>query len=71
MAKFLPLIGVLGGLAVVLLIVRNAYAGGPQPPPEGYECPYCTETFETYEDLAAHVQTAHPGERVPLPIEWE
>lgn len=71
MAKFIPLIGALGAAVVVLFILRSAYAKEPEPPPEGYPCPYCNETFETYEDLVTHVQTAHPGERVPLPIEWE
>lgn len=40
-------------------------------PPEGYPCPYCPATFATYEELVEHVTTEHPGERIPLPIEWE
>lgn len=35
-----------------------------------YCCPYCTECFDTYDELVAHVQTVHPGERIPIEIEW-
>jgi len=34
-------------------------------------CPYCTECFDTYEELVTHVQTAHPGERIPIEIIWD
>ena len=56
-----------GGLALFLLSRR----AGAAPPPGGYVCPYCRESFATYEELVAHVQSVHPGERIPLPIEWE
>ncbi len=56
------------GLAAVVGIAALAWAA---PPPEGYPCPYCGDPFATYEELVAHVQTEHPGERIPLPIEWE
>lgn len=36
-----------------------------------YCCPYCGECFGTYEELLDHVTTQHPGERIPLPIEWD
>lgn len=36
-----------------------------------YCCPYCAECFDTYEELVNHVKTEHPGERIPLPIEWD
>lgn len=36
-----------------------------------YCCPYCPECFATYEELVEHVKTVHPGERIPLPIEWD
>lgn len=39
--------------------------------PGEYCCPYCGECFATYEELVEHVKTAHPGERIPLPIEWD
>ena len=36
-----------------------------------YECPYGDGlTFANYDELVAHVQSVHPGERIPLPIEW-
>lgn len=59
------------GLAAIVGIAALAWAAPPVPPPEGYVCPYCGQSFSTYEELVAHVQTEHPGERIPLPIEWE
>lgn len=38
--------------------------------PGDYVCPYCPATFSTYEELVAHVQTVHPGERIPIDIDW-
>ena len=65
-----------GGLAIGggLLLAMRGKAGGAEEPeetPGEYCCPYCTSCFTTYEELVAHVQTVHPGERIPLPIEWE
>jgi hypothetical protein len=71
MVKYWPIIAGLGAVAVVALIAMEARAGEPQPPPGGYECPYCGLSFDSYEELAYHVQTSHQGERIPLPIEWE
>lgn len=66
------IVGGLGlGLAAVLGFAALAWAAPPTPPPEGYVCPYCPEIFATYEELVAHVQSEHPGERIPLPIIWE
>ncbi|MBA7507348.1 hypothetical protein ES706_06067 [subsurface metagenome] len=63
------IVGGLGlGLAAAVGIAALALAA---PPAEGYACPYCPATCATYEELVAHVQTEHPGERIPLPIEWE
>lgn len=60
----------IAGLAVlgVYLATREVEA---KPPPEGYICPYCGATFATYEELVTHVQTEHPGERIPIDIIWE
>jgi len=64
--KKAAIVGAIGlGILGIYLITR------PAKPAEKYACPYCGATFDTYEDLAAHVQTEHPGERIPLPIEWE
>ncbi len=41
------------------------------PPVGEYVCAYCGQTFATYDELVAHIQSVHPGERIPLPIEWE
>ncbi|MDD4985452.1 MAG: C2H2-type zinc finger protein [Dehalococcoidales bacterium] len=57
---------VAGGL--VFALTRKTEASTP---PDEYCCPYCSMCFSTYEELVAHVQSAHPGERIPLPIEWE
>lgn len=40
-------------------------------PEKEYCCPYCGQCFATYEELVEHVKTIHPGERIPLPIEWD
>ncbi len=60
---------VVGGV-LVFALTRKAKAG-----PEEWCCPYCAPVsplcFGTYEELVVHVQTVHPGERIPLPIEWE
>lgn len=43
---------------------------GEGPPPEGYTCPYCGAPFATYEEMVAHIQSEHPGERIPIDIIW-
>lgn len=59
----------IGGL-LVFALSRKAEAA---PPPGGWTCPYDPThgPFATYEELVQHIQSAHPGERIPLPIEWE
>ncbi len=52
-------VGVLGVAAVVGLALARA------APPTVYTCPYCGETFDTYEALVAHIQEVHPGEEIP------
>lgn len=69
MAKKGTIIGVSLGLAALATLVILATVEAA--PPEGYVCPYCGQTFATFEELVAHVQTEHPGERIPLEIEWE
>ena len=62
------------GAAIATAAAVGIYAlarAAPPAPPEGYICPYCGASFSTYDELVAHVQSAHPGERIPLPIEWE
>ncbi len=44
---------------------------GEGPPPGGYHCPYCSETFDSYDELVEHIQTEHPGERIPIDIIWQ
>ncbi len=59
------------GLGLGLVAALGIAALAMAAPPEGYPCPYCPETFDTYEDLVAHVQTEHPGERIPIHIIWQ
>lgn len=44
---------------------------GEEPPPGGYCCPYCDECFGSLKELQDHVAIEHPGERIPIPIDWE
>ena len=59
------------GLGVGGLIVAIATIKVKAAPPMEYCCPYCGMCFATYEELVAHVKSEHPGERIPLPIEWD
>lgn len=57
-------LAIAGGL--VFALTRKAQAS------HDWCCPYGDGLcFSTYEELVVHVQTVHPGERIPLPIEWE
>lgn len=56
--------------AVALLVLISSCKKAA-PPPLKYVCPYCGASFATYEELVAHVQSVHPGERIPLEITWE
>ncbi|MBA7628107.1 hypothetical protein ES703_35577 [subsurface metagenome] len=66
-----PALVIVGGLGLGLVAAVGVFALAQAAPPERYVCPYCGATFATYEELAAHVQSEHPGERIPLPVEWE
>lgn len=57
----------------LLALVGFALAAKAIPPPGGWCCPYNAAhgCFDTYGDLVAHVQEVHPGERIPLPIDWD
>ncbi|MBA7716958.1 hypothetical protein ES703_126043 [subsurface metagenome] len=59
------------GLGLALAVAAVAWAAPPTPPPEGYPCPYCPMVFDTFEELVAHVQSEHPGERIPIHIIWQ
>lgn len=61
-------IGVGVGLAAIGIIVLATKAKAA--PPEGYVCPYCDLPFLTYDELVTHVQTEHPGARIPVEIIW-
>ncbi|GAI04253.1 unnamed protein product [marine sediment metagenome] len=54
----------IGGL--IYYLIRKA-----KPVPTGYICPYCEATFDTHEELEAHILFAHPGKRIPIDILWE
>ena len=59
------------GVALVGLVGLIIYGLTRAAPPTEYCCPYCPDCFSTFEELVEHVQSEHPGERIPLPIEWE
>ncbi len=64
--------GIVAGVAGAAAVGIYAFArAAPPPPPEGYPCPYCPESFDTYEELVAHIQEKHPGERIPIHIIWQ
>lgn len=58
---------------IILTIGLTAYFAtrAEAAPPAEFCCPYCSECFATYEELVDHVQTEHPGERIPIPISWD
>ena len=65
---------VLSSLAAAgVIIYALTHKAQAAPPPGGWCCPYDSShgCFATYEELVAHVQSVHPGERIPLPIDWE
>ncbi|GAI62154.1 unnamed protein product [marine sediment metagenome] len=66
-----PAVVIAGGLGLGLVATLAIFALAAAAPPEGYPCPYCPATFDTYEELVAHVQSEHPGERIPIHIIWQ
>lgn len=59
--------GIALGLGTAIYFATRAEAA----PPKEYPCPYCPDKFTRLEDLVTHVQTKHPGERIPIDIIWE
>lgn len=57
--------------AVAAIVGVTYFATRAEAGPGEYCCPYCGQCFGTYEELVAHIKTQHPGERIPLPIEWD
>ncbi len=55
------------GLITAIVAATKAKAA----PPTEYCCPYCDQCFATYGELVDHVKTVHPGERIPIPIDWD
>jgi len=53
-------LGVAAGAAVAAAILHLLGKRGFEPFPPTYICPYCGETFATYEELLAHIQAEHP-----------
>jgi len=56
----------LGLLALAIFAIRSQAAQAAQE----YPCPYCGEVFTSLSALQSHVQQAHPGERIPISIQW-
>lgn len=60
------------GLGIVGLITAIVAATRAKAAPPGeYCCPYCTDCFPTYQELVDHVRDVHPGERIPIIIDWD
>ncbi len=57
--------GVVGAIALGIY-ATTAKAAPPLP----YCCPYCGDCFATLEELQTHVAIAHPGERIPIIVDW-
>jgi hypothetical protein len=59
---------ILGALivgAALLMTTRTSAESGK------YVCPYGDGlSFDTLAELQTHVQSAHPGERIPIDIGW-
>jgi uncharacterized Ntn-hydrolase superfamily protein len=51
-------------VAAILLTHKGAVAA------QEYICPYCGEEFLTLLALQQHVVAQHPGERIPISIQW-
>ena len=58
-------LGVAAGAAVAAAILHLLGKRGFEPLPPTYICPYCGETFATYEELLAHIQAEHPNDPLP------
>ncbi len=44
---------------------------GPASATSTYTCPYGDGlTFSSLAELQEHIQTEHPGERVPVALQW-
>lgn len=59
-------LGIFGLITAIVAATRAKAA-----PPGKYCCPYCSECFDTYEELVDHVKSEHPGERIPIEITWD
>lgn len=68
-SRLRPAVG--GVIALMIVIAMSSLmvqmAGAAQ---NRYCCPYCGACFPTFNQLVEHVQTAHPGERIPIQIIW-
>ncbi len=64
--------GIIGGVIAAALLGFALLSGKAKAAPSlPYCCPYGDELcFATYAELVAHVQSVHPGSRLPLIIEW-
>lgn len=63
----LAVIGTMAAVAGGIIAVTKVKAAPPLP----YSCPYCEERFATLAELQAHVAAVHPGERIPIDIDWD
>ncbi len=64
-----PIKAIVGGiLAVIAVVALKGVAGAATAT---YTCPYGDGlTFTSLAKLQEHVQTEHPGEKVPVSLKW-
>jgi len=68
------LIGGMMTIVMVAMMAQFVQAPAPQQPttpqaPLGYQCPYCSATFATLDELVSHVASEHPDKPPIQPID--
>jgi hypothetical protein len=65
------ILGSLGGIMAILVLMQFIRTVTPQPQGD-FACPYCTQRFNTLDELVNHVAIAHPDQPPiqPIDIGW-
>jgi len=62
-------------MVIVMVVLLSQVVQGmvPQPTPGAFACPYCSQTFNTLQELVDHVASEHPDEPPiqPIDIGWD
>lgn len=67
MGMMVPMLGMVMMVSLIQPLSSSEEANGDIT---GYQCPYCGQVFDSYEDMVAHVESEHSGERIPIDISW-